>query len=54
MFNYKMTLVINTLLTMAMLIFINLIGENPSLLNIGVLMLITFMQTTLFFGEKND
>ena len=56
MFNYKMTLVINTFLTVSFITFGNGVLNNPNLFNVAIFTLIVIMQTILFFGdiEKND
>jgi ATP/ADP translocase len=57
MFNYKMTLVINTFLTVSFITFGNGVLNNPNLFNVAIFTLIVIMQTILFFGDiekKND
>ena len=52
MFSYKLTLALNTFLTIAFILIINTISENPSPANLAILTLTTVMQTILFFGDK--
>jgi ATP/ADP translocase len=51
MFNYKMTLVINTFLTVSFITFGNGVLNNPNLFNVAIFTLIVIMQTILFFGD---